>query len=192
MGLRGPQSVNIMPLLRLERDWDANLRLLVEGAPSERLGPSNPSRNLVPVAPRRDIWERLMDARTSKDVQAACAQWRKFLAAKITDEQSILANYSGLLDWPKDLSRYAVDFLKTIRDKRFPRRGYSVESRLTHISRGLAGAMIELRPATAIDRLRKMEHGLGGPLWSRLEKRCCCWRCSKDVKYLDLFVPSKV
>lgn len=195
MGRRGPRTVNMQILLRLERDWNCNLRVLLQGVPSEG-GPDGPTtlgmNNLVAVEERRDIWKNLIDARSVDEVRAACRQWKKFLARAIR-QGTVLEDYSGMLRYPEVLSRYAVDFLHiTKRDKRFPRAAYSDESKLVHISRGLAGAMMDLAPATAIDRLRKMKHGPGGPLWSSIEKRCCCWHCSPQPKYFDLFVPPKV
>jgi len=195
MGRRGPQPVNMQILLRLERDWNCNLRVLLEGIPAEggAEGPtfSSGSTGLAKVVAHRAIWESLIAARSAKEVRAACQRWKRCLGETVSESGSrtILAGYSGLLTYPDLLSRYAVEFLRTVRDKRFPQAAYSDESRLIHISRGLAGAIMNLRPATAIDRLRKMKHGPGGPLWHAKEQRCCCWHCSPpQVKYFDFLV----
>lgn len=195
MGRRGPRPVNMQLLLRLERDWHCNLRVLLEGVPVQG-GKDGPTpwgaKDLASVVARRDIWKSLINSNSREEVRSACQRWKQFLDLSVSElgpqPKTVLACYDGLLTYPDLLHRYAVEFLNTTRDKRFPKAGYSDESQLTHISRGLAGAMMDLSPATAIDRLRKMKHGPGGPLWSSIEKRCCCWHCSQDVKYFDLFV----
>jgi hypothetical protein len=119
---------------------------------------------------RTDIWNSLIQARSVKEVRSACRRWKLNLI-EVTSNHEI---FPGLLD------KHAVEFFATIRDKRFPRAPYSDESRLKHLARGLAGAIVGLRPATAIDRLRKMKHGPTGPLWDPESKRCLCWHCAGD------------
>ena len=190
MGKRGPQPTDMQRLLRWERDWTYVLRILRDGVPGGRKdvghikAPPAPIvwevKDLSEVVARHDIWESLIGARSVKDVRLACVQWKSKLRAVVTDRDrpSQLTGYIGLTKFPDLLNQYAVEFLATVRDKRFPRAAYSDESRLKHLARGLAGAIMGLRPATAIDRLRKMKHGPDGPLWNRDEKRCLCWHCS--------------
>jgi len=198
-------------LLRWEREWTYALRILRDGIPRDRrlvgriiaqaspvdrvaagLPPFEPvtweTKDLEEVVARTDIWNDLIQAGSVREVRSVCQRWKAKLREVTTDpeRQTALSGYGGLELFPRLLDRHAVEFFATIRDKRFPRADYSHESRLTHLARGLAGVIMGLRPATAIDRLRKMKHGLGGPLWDPNDKLCMCWHCSPGGHFADI------
>lgn len=205
MGRRGPQPIEMQKLLTWEREWTYAFRILRDGIPGGRrdvgrisrqaspvervaagLPPFEPliweTKDLAQVVARTDIWNCLIHARSVKEVRTACRRWQSNLREVTTnrERQTVLSGYCALEVFPRILHKYAVEFFATIRDKRFPRAAYSNEPRLKHLARGIAGAILGLRPATAIDRLRKMKHGPTGPLWDPEEKRCLCWHCSPD------------
>jgi hypothetical protein len=199
MGKRGPQPTDIGGLLRWEQEWTYALRLLRDGIPGEQrevgegeAGPIQPiiwkTQNLASVLERTDIWESLLRARKVREVHSVCKDWETNLTATIHNRgrRTAVSGYVGLVIFPRLLSKHAVHFLATIRDKRFPRAPYSHEARLQFLARGLAGAMLRLSPATAIDRLRKLKHGRGGHLWNPQEKRCMCWHCTPAGHFADL------
>ncbi|HMK31130.1 MAG TPA: hypothetical protein VK473_15715 [Terriglobales bacterium] len=49
---------------------------------------------------------------------------------------------------------------------------------MDYLARGMSGVMVGVSPMTAIERLRNMKHGPNGPMWSEIDKKCSCWRCS--------------
>ncbi|HMD07252.1 MAG TPA: hypothetical protein VKH63_06935, partial [Candidatus Acidoferrum sp.] len=146
------------------------------------------TKDLEEIVARTDIWNDLIQAGSVREVRSACRRWKSNLKEVTSnhERQTALSGYGGLELFPRLLDKHAVEFFATIRDKRFPRAAYSDKSRLMHLARGLAGAIMGLRPATAIDRLRKMKHGPGGSLWDPHDKRCMCWHCSPRRHFADI------
>jgi hypothetical protein len=77
---------------------------------------------------------------------------------------------------PPILFDRARAFCRAKRDKRFPgsKRPSSIDKRIEYLSRVMAGLTLSkpIRPATAVDILRKMKHG----------RNCGCWRCMFKIK----------
>jgi len=61
-------------------------------------------------------------------------------------------------------------------DPRFPRSPQADRARLDYLARGLAGLEVGISARTAVERLRNLNHGKGGP-FVRNHHRCSCWRC---------------
>lgn len=127
-------------------------------------------RKIHALAERRKIWDAFIQARTVAAVQDACEQWKSLrdvqLAAMTCFADHVLVNVK--------------EFLRMKRNRRIPRSSYADESRLEYLARGMAGVIVGVSPMTAIERLRNLKHGPGGPLWSEAHKHCECWRCEKQ------------
>jgi hypothetical protein len=79
--------------------------------------------------------------------------------------------------FPDHVVANAGQFLSMKQNKRFPTSAYGDNVRVEYLARGMAGVMVGISPMTAIERLRNMNHGAGGPLWDENEQHCRCWRC---------------
>ena len=121
---------------------------------------------------RRDIWAALCRARTLESLEQTCEQW-----ASLIDVRG-----QGLTPFPEHVRANAQEFFRMKRDRRFPKSNSPVfdESRLEYLARGMAGILAGVSPMTAIEKLRNMKHGEGGPLWKQEPGGhwyCNCWRC---------------
>lgn len=93
--------------------------------------------------------------------------------------------------YPSHILAKEEQFFRMKRNKRFPRSDYADNSRLEYLASGMAGAMVSLSPMTAIERLRNMRHGAGGPFWKEreewtngkfVEAHCTCWWCTLEQR----------
>jgi len=187
-----PESRGLGNLLAWEQQWHQAFQHLREGWPErtygapviERKEPSNPKepeqltirvevRRTRAWPPEPGLWDALIRARTPEAVRRVCKRWEKWLHPG-----------SGLRVYPQRLAKHAREFLKIMRNDRYPRspRPSSDEKRLDFFARGMAGVDVGISPLTAIDRLRKMKH----------TRTCECWRCYwKRMKEFERFM-SKV
>lgn len=136
----------------------------------------NPFR-IQPQRARRKIWNDLIKANTYASLRKACGRW-----ARLPDVRG-----AGLVCFPGHVVANAAAFLSMKQNQRFPRSNYGDDSRLTYLARGMAGAILKMKPMTAIERLRNMKHTTNGPLWIThrgayilpVNEQCCgCWRCT--------------
>ncbi len=125
---------------------------------------------------RGKIWNDLVQANNYASLRKACGRW-----ARLPDVRG-----AGLVCFPGHIIAKAAAFLSMKQNQRFPRSKYGDGSRLDYLARGMAGAIIEISPMTAIERLRNMKHTPDGPLWvthnqdytlPATEQYCGCWRC---------------
>jgi len=180
------KSQKLNDLLLWEQEWYQAFRQLRDGLPErsyrapvfEREEPSNPNEpekfairwevvRMKGWPPEPGLWDALVRARTPGAVREVCRRWEKWLHPG-----------SGLQPYPQRLAEHATEFLKIMKDKRFPRslRPSSDKKRLDYFARGMAGIDTGVSPITAIDRLRKMKH----------RRECDCWRC--NWKRMEEFV----
>lgn len=112
-----------------------------------------------------DVWRELWQAKTRSAVESACRNWSK-LETRYRDPMVA-----------SEVVKLAGEFLRMKRDRRFPISSGQEESRITYLARGMAGAFIGRSPLTSIERLRKITHETGKPMWNSETKQCLCWRC---------------
>jgi hypothetical protein len=110
----------------------------------------------IPAEP--ELWKLLSDPRTGPAaVRRACRRSQHYL--RRSPGYTVL--YLG-----------AKQFCRAKRDARYPRsnRKSSEGKRAEYLARVMAGLSLPkpMRPATAVDLLRKMKH----------DKHCPCWRCA--------------
>ena len=121
------------------------------------------------------IWDALWRARTIPTLADACKRWIGLHHEEDWDHESLLP--PGRNVYPVRILDHAKQFLAMERDRRFPRSEHANNSRRDYLARGMAGLDLGLSPLTAIERLRNLKHGPGGPLWYDHAHRCSCWRC---------------
>lgn len=126
----------------------------------------NPRKILAQVQ-RRKVWDDLIHAGTSADVRKACERW-----SQLSDVRA-----STMTPFVEHVRANGKLFLLMKQNKRFPVSNYGDDARMDYLARGMAGVLLGISPMTAIERLRNMKHGPGGPLWNTTERRCKCWRC---------------
>jgi hypothetical protein len=120
----------------------------------------------------RKIWRELVSARTLLALREVTENWARLRGLKpgrfayFPADTHILAN--------------SKKFLSMKLNRRFPRSEFADDSRLEYLARGMAGAMADVSPMTAIERLRNMKHTPGGPLWREKYRNCGCWRCELE------------
>jgi hypothetical protein len=109
----------------------------------------------IPAEP--ELWKLLSDPSTGPAaVRRACQRWEPYLRQRLGNTA---------------LHLRSKEFCRAKRDARYPRsnRKSSEDKRVDYLARVMAGLSLPkpIRPATALDLLRKMKH----------DKHCSCWRC---------------
>jgi hypothetical protein len=112
------------------------------------------------------VWQSLWQAKTATGVVRACERWDN-LPSPYADR--FVSAF---------VVRYTDQFLSMKRDARFPKSAGADDARITYLSAGLAGLIVGISPLTAIERLRKLSHSAGSPLWKEESEVCLCWRCA--------------
>jgi hypothetical protein len=124
----------------------------------------------------KKTWRDLLHATTYSELRKVCGRWSQLPAVR----------GAGLTPFPEHIRTNAAQFLAMKKNKRFPTSAYGDDSRIDFLARGMAGVMVNKSPMTAVERLRNMKHGLGGPFWVEREgnqplprerQHCSCWRC---------------
>jgi hypothetical protein len=127
----------------------------------------------------KKIWSDLVSASTYAALRKACGRWSQLRSVR----------GAGLTPFPEHIRNNAAQFLAMKKSERFPTSTYGDDSRIDFLARGMAGVMATKSPMTAVERLRNMKHGPGGPLWieregnrplPREQQYCGCWRCGID------------
>lgn len=132
---------------------------------------------------RRELWNALIRVRTRSALEEVCRRWERLARTRFPAYHYILEN--------------ADQFFAMKRALRFPRSSYADDSRIDYLARGMAGALMNVSPQTAIERLRNMKHAPGGALWKKEpggREYCGCWRCgiecgarfAKALGYINL------
>jgi hypothetical protein len=133
------------------------------------------------------VWEALWQADTGSEVLQACGRWNK-LPRRYRDEL-----ISGVV------SKHCDVFVKMKDDVRFPRSKWADDARISYLAKGTAGLLMGISPLTAIERLRKITHKRGHPLFLKPQTpdllrelhrgqreegkaMCMCWRCALKRK----------
>lgn len=160
-------KVNLRKPSSLMDRWWAERQLREEIWQLERA--LNP-RPIPAMALRKSLWKTLISATSEAAIKRACRQWKKL--------PDVIG--AGLTPFPEHVANFVDQFLIMKANSRFPRSEYSDDAKLLFLSRGMAGAICRISPMTAIERLRNMKHGRGGPLWDESAKRCTCWQCLFD------------
>jgi hypothetical protein len=160
----------------IEQDWEPIRPPKLSGIPEldeERLATWNAkhftSEAWVPRRYRRqtrgrpaerDIWIKLLRAKTSAQVRAAYRASRFWLNPS--------KNTRG---WVEELDKHPQDFLKA-KTYRYPKskRPSSEEKRVLHFARAMSGTMTEIGPVRAIDVIRTLKH----------DNECGCTKCHVD------------
>jgi hypothetical protein len=136
---------------------------------------------------RADIWKAIWIARSVPALVEACGRWKRLgakaeRALRVNEEPEVDQSDYTMSNFPVLLLEHAKQFLEMKRNARFPlseNNSRSDDSRLDYLARGMAGIMIGCSPITAIERLRNMKHGPGGPCWIKKARACNCWRCAQ-------------
>jgi hypothetical protein len=136
-------------------------------------------------AERREIWNALWRARTLTALEDACQRWERLIQEEIRkqlenapdDRHRVKINARLVPEFAAHIRAEAKKFLAMTRNRALPRSDYADNSRLDYLARGMAGIMAGVSPMTAIERLRNMKHGAGGPCWGQEQQHCRCWRC---------------
>jgi hypothetical protein len=136
-----------------------NLRIEMVAVKSELSNKRRVSRH----AEAGRVWRQLWLATTSAEVVYACEEWDK-LARRYQDRTM-----------SRVIRESAEQFVKLMKDARFPKSPWADEARIRYLAAGTAGLMMHRSPLTAIERLRKITHRRGHPLW--VTGACHCWRC---------------
>jgi hypothetical protein len=110
-----------------------------------------------------EVWRHLWQATTVAEVVAACGEWDK-LARRYQD-----------YTMAEVIAEKADQFVGLLADARFPRSRWADKARVKYLAAGTAGLIMHISPLTAIERLRKITHKKGHPLWAN--GACQCWRC---------------
>jgi hypothetical protein len=109
------------------------------------------------------VWRALVAARTTADVQRACRASEKWLNPEFQGRPYV-----------QDLNDHASEFVRAkTQNPYYPRRELGDEKRITFFARAMSGVSLGISPNTAIDRLRKYQHG----------RKCPCVHC--DLKRWD-------
>jgi hypothetical protein len=116
---------------------------------------------------RRKIWTDLLRATTYASLRKACGRW-----ARLPDIRAL-----GMTPFPEHVLQNVAQFFAMKQNKRFPTSNYGDDARLEYLARGMAGVLAGISPMTGIERLRNMNHGVGGPMWEENGQYCKCWRC---------------
>lgn len=132
------------------------------------------------------VWQALWQADSGVAVSKACAAWDK-----------LTARYRDPLV-SETVAKNNEEFVRMKDDLRFPRSRWADEARISYLARGTAGLMMGISPLTAIERLRKVTHKRGHPLFVKnrpgdvlvqaglsnpaKKARCHCWRCLFESK----------
>ena len=101
----------------------------------------------------RELWERLLDARSVEEVQVICGQSQYWLNPRRSGKPFV-----------EVLSSRADQFLAAKNDRRYPasRRPSSDDRRLRFLARAMAGVTLGRSPRTSVDLLGKRNTlGLG-------------------------------
>jgi hypothetical protein len=148
-------------LLNSEREIDdlGNLRSEMAAVQSEL----SKTRRARRHSAAEQVWKQLWQATTAAEVVTACREWDK-LPRRYQDHTM-----------SRVISEKADQFVGLMEDARFPRSTWADEARIRYLAAGTAGLMMHISPLTAIERLRKITHKKGHPLWS--SGACQCWRC---------------
>ena len=133
---------------------------------------SDPERIKAQSAGHR-VWDALWRARTLPTLAEACKQWIGFHRDARWEPDRMPD--VGTNVYPTKILDHAQQFIAMKRDRRFPKSEQADSSRIDYLARGMAGLEIGISPLTAIERLRNVVHGPGGPFWSG--EHCRCWRC---------------
>jgi hypothetical protein len=157
----------------IEQDWEPIRPPKLSGIPEldeERLAawnaksitqegriPRNYRRRTRGRAAERNVWAKLLRARTPAQVRKAYRSSRFWL--------NPAKNTRGCVE---ELRKHAPEFL-TAKDYRYPGsdRPSSQEKQILHFARAMAGIMTGIGPARAVDLIRTMKHGKG----------CGCTKC---------------
>ena len=139
------------------------------------------------------VWQALWQASTPDTVNRACEEWNR-LPRRYRDQ-----SVSSLV------AAHAQSFVDMKDDARFPRSKWADEARITYLARGMAGLLLGISPLTAIERLRKVTHKRGHPLFVKdlpgypfapievgmpsRNWKCVCWRCVLKRKTEQGLVP---
>jgi hypothetical protein len=111
------------------------------------------------VSAEPHLWEALKRARTASHVRRICStsSWRERL---------------------RPLHEHAEQFLSALaKDSRYPRKARTKDNeRMLYFARTMAGILCRTRPATALDKLRKLKHGT--------VRSCGCAKCTTKKMYL--------
>lgn len=157
----------------IEQDWEPMRPPKLSGIPEldeERLATWNAkhytSEAWVPrryrrrtrgIPAERDVWARLLRARTSAQVREAYLSSRFWLNPSRSPR-----------GWVEELEKHPNHFLKA-KTYRYPKskRPSSEEKRVLHFARAMAGTMTGIGPVRAIDLIRTLPHQNG----------CGCTKC---------------
>ena len=121
---------------------------------------------------RRKVWRDLVQAETYAALRKACGRWAQLPDVRV----------AGLQPFASHVLENAEGLFKMKRNKRFPDAEYSDNGRIDYLARGMAGLILGKSPMTAIERLRNLKHSPNGPLWSKQDNQCACWRCSLKTR----------
>jgi hypothetical protein len=105
------------------------------------------------------VWRALISARTATEVRQACSESKQWLNPEWHGRPYV-----------KDLHEHAEAFVRAKKSPYYPRQDSSDQKRAMFFARAMAGIALGLSPETAIDRLRKYQHG----------PKCPCVHC--DLK----------
>ena len=111
------------------------------------------------------VWQSLWQAETMAAVASTCKRWNQLRSPYADPVVSAL------------IVRHSEQFISMKEDARFPKSAGADAARIKYLSAGMAGAIIGISPLTAIERLRRLSHAAGSPLWDEEAQLCLCWRC---------------
>jgi hypothetical protein len=155
--LRSAAIASAASRLQETRELREELRLVIE----ELTNPRRIKSRDACVAAWRALWHALDGA----EVLAACRKWA-----------ALPRRYQDPV-FCKEVEKVREPLAMAMNTARFPRSEGADKGRITFLARTMAGLMLGVSPTTAEERLRKVSHQPGHPLWSK-EGRCCtCWRC---------------
>lgn len=189
MAKRGRKPLDLNVLIWFEGRWGrifSAMRDGIEGGQEMHSPPYPPPDSEYPTAPPPEIkhpgaihdWQK--DARTewrsrwrcdvhySAGVPPERRLWEALKRVQTATEVCSIFSVSKILGPWGMLDEHAEQFVAALRDSRYPRKASTKDDRrLLYCAQVMAGISLYIRPATAVDRLRKLKH-----------QHCGCSHCN--------------